>query len=250
MKPKTKKSLVRTVSQWLAKVLLKFVLVLISLTLLQVVALKYVNPPFTINMVWERLRHDWFDAPYVVHDYEWQDLSNISPHLQQAVLAGEDQRFFTHQGFDFQEIKVVLTQMMEGKPPRGASTITMQAARSVFLPATRNPVRKLGEAWYTVMMELIWDKHRILEIYLNTVDWGTGIVGAQAGARRYFETTTAELTRNQAAWMAAVLPSPHKWSPTDPTSSLEKRQQRILEDMTLMPFLNGHDFEPEDKREN
>lgn len=250
MKPKTKKSLVRTVSQWLAKVLLKFVLVLISLTLLQVVVLKYVNPPFTINMVWERLRHDWFDAPYVVHAYEWQDLSKISPHLQQAVLAGEDQRFFTHQGFDFQEIKVVLTQMMEGKPPRGASTITMQAARSVFLPATRNPVRKLGEAWYTVMMELIWDKHRILEIYLNTVDWGSGIVGAQAGARRYFETTAAELTRNQAAWMAAVLPSPHKWSPTDPTPFLEKRQQRILADMAHMPFLNGHDFEPEDKKEN
>lgn len=247
MKPKTKKSLVRTISQWTAKLVLKSVLVLISLTLLQVVALKYVNPPFTINMVWERLRHNWFDAPYVAHAYEWQDLSNISPHLQQAVLAGEDQRFFTHQGFDFQEIKVVLEQMMEGNPPRGASTITMQAARSVFLPATRNPVRKLGEVWYTVIMELIWDKHRILEIYLNTVDWGTGIVGAQAGARRYFETTASELTRNQAAWMAAVLPSPHKWSPTDPTPFLKKRQQRILADMAHMPFLKGRDIEIADK---
>jgi monofunctional biosynthetic peptidoglycan transglycosylase len=250
MKSKTKRSLVRGVSQWMASVLLKSVLVLVSLTLLQVVVLKYVNPPFTVNMVWERLRHDWFDAPYVVHAYEWQDLSNISPHLQQAVLAGEDQRFFTHHGFDFQEIKVVLTQMMEGKPPRGASTITMQAARSVFLPATRNPVRKLGEVWYTVMMELIWDKARILEIYLNTVDWGSGIVGAQTAARRYFETTTAELTRNQAAWMAAVLPSPHKWSPTDPTPFLEKRQQRILADMAHMPFLNGRGFEAKNKKDN
>lgn len=250
MKSKKKRSLVRSVSQWMAIVLLKFVLVLVSLTLLQVMVFKYVNPPFTVNMVWERLRHDWFDAPYVVHAYEWQDLSNISPHLQQAVLAGEDQRFFKHHGFDFQEIKVVLTQMMKGKPARGASTITMQAARSVFLPATRNPVRKLGEVWYTVMMELIWDKARILEIYLNTVDWGSGIVGAQSATRRYFETTAAELTRNQAAWMAAILPSPHKWSPTDPTPFLEKRHQRILADMANMPFLNGRNVDVENKGGN
>lgn len=188
-------------------------------------------------MVWERLRHQWFDAPYVVPAYEWRNLSDISPHLKQAVIAAEDQRFLTHHGFDFQEIKIVLTQVLEGKPPRGASTITMQAARSVFLPATRNPVRKLGEAWYTLLMELIWDKARILEMYLNTVDWGTGIVGAQAGARRYYESTAAELTRDQAALMAAILPSPHILSPSEPTPNMETRQRRILADMPRMPLL-------------
>jgi monofunctional glycosyltransferase len=219
------------------KILLMVLLVLMSLTLIQVVVLKYVNPPFTINMVWERLRHHWFDAPYMVHTYEWRDLSDISPYLKQAVMAGEDQRFLGHHGFDFQEIKIVIKDVLEGKSFRGASTITMQAARSVFLPSTRNPLRKLGEVWYTLLMELIWDKSRILEMYLNTVDWGTGIVGAQAGARHYFNTTPADLTRDQAAWMAAILPSPHKWSPVNPTPYVKKRQQRILVYMPNMPLL-------------
>jgi monofunctional biosynthetic peptidoglycan transglycosylase len=234
MKKKTQR---HAIAAWVFKTLAKFFLVLVSLTLLQVAVFKYVNPPFTVNMVWERLRHQWFDAPYVVPAYEWRNLSDISPHLKQAVIAAEDQRFLTHHGFDFQEIKIVLTQAMEGKPPRGASTITMQAARSVFMPATRNFVRKLGEAWYTLFMELIWDKSRILEMYLNTVDWGTGIVGAQAGAHRYFKTTAAGLTRDQAALMAAVLPSPHKWSPVNPTPYVKKRQQRILAYMPNMPLL-------------
>lgn len=234
MKKKTRRHAIAT---WVLKTLVKFFLVLGSLTLFQVAVLKYVNPPFTVNMVWERLRHQWFDAPYVVPVYEWQNLSDISPHLKQAVIAAEDQRFLTHHGFDFQEIKIVINDVLEGKSARGASTITMQAARSLFLPATRNPVRKLGEAWYTLLMELIWDKARILEIYLNTVDWGTGIVGAQAGARRYYESTAAELTRDQAALMAAILPSPHKWSPREPTPNMETRQRRILGDMPRMPLL-------------
>lgn len=234
MKKKTRR---HTIAAWVFKTLVKLFLVLVSLTLLQVVVLKYINPPFTVNMVWERLRHQWFDAPYVMHAYEWQNLSDISPYLRQAVIAAEDQRFLTHHGFDFKEIKIVINDVLEGKSARGASTITMQAARSVFLPATRNPLRKLGEAWYTLLIELIWDKARILEIYLNTVDWGTGIVGAQAGARRYYQSSAAELTPDQAALMAAILPSPHILSPNDPTPNMETRQKRILADMPRMPLL-------------
>jgi monofunctional glycosyltransferase len=227
----------RSFTRWIFRSVIKLILLLICLTLFQVVAIKYINPPFTINMVWEKVRHELFAAPYVVPAYEWQNLSAISPHLKQAVIAAEDQRFLTHHGFDFEEIKIVLNNLLEGKPGRGTSTISMQAARSVFLPATRHPARKLAEAWYTVFIELVWDKSRILEIYLNTVDWGTGIVGAQAGARLYFETDAASLTPAQAALMAAVLPSPHKWSPTDPTPFVKKRQQKILSDMPSMPQL-------------
>ncbi len=234
MKKKTQR---HAIAAWVFKTLVKFFLVLVSLTLLQVAVLKYVNPPFTVNMVWERLRHQWFDAHYVVPAYEWRNLSDISPHLKQAVIAAEDQRFLTHHGFDFQEIKIVINDVFEGKSARGASTITMQAARSVFLPATRNPLRKLGEVWYTLLIELIWDKMRILEMYLNTVDWGTGIVGAQAGAWRYYQSSAAELTPDQAALMAAILPSPHILSPSEPTPSMETRQQRILSDMPRMPLL-------------
>lgn len=232
-----KKKQRRSFSKWILKSVIKLFLLLVCLSLLQVVALKYINPPFTVNMIWEQLRYKLFDAPYVVPAYEWQDLSVISPHLKQAVLAAEDQRFLTHHGFDFKEIKIVLKNVLEGKSFRGASTITMQAARSVFLPATRNPLRKLAEAWYTVLIELIWDKQRILEIYLNTVDWGTGIVGAQAGARAYFAEDAAGLAPEQAALMAAVLPSPHRWSPNDPSAYLEKRQQQILAAMPAMPML-------------
>lgn len=237
MKPGKKRALWRSVTGWVTRTLIKMLLVLIFLSFGQVLALKYITPPFTINMVWERLRHHWFDAPYVPYTYEWRNLPDISPYLKQAVMAGEDQRFLGHHGLDFQEIKIVIKDVLKGKSFRGASTITMQAARSVFLPATRHPVRKLGEVWYALLMEQMWDKSRILEIYLNTVDWGTGIVGAQAGARRYFDTTAAGLTPDQAAWMAAILPSPHKWSPLHPTPYLTQRQQRILSDMPNMPKL-------------
>ncbi|MCA1794693.1 MAG: monofunctional biosynthetic peptidoglycan transglycosylase [Desulfotignum sp.] len=232
-----KKTQRRSFSGWILKAFVKLVLLLVCLTLFQVVALKYVNPPFTVNMVWERLRHELFDAPYVIPAYEWQSLSAISPHLQQAVIASEDQRFLTHHGFDFEEIKIVLKNMRENKRFRGASTITMQAARSVFLPATRNPLRKLAEAWYTVLIELVWDKPRILELYLNTVDWGTGIVGAQAGARVYFAKNADNLTPEQAALMAAILPSPHKWSAKDPGPHVKNRQKHILQTMPAMPIL-------------
>ncbi|HKL00979.1 MAG TPA: monofunctional biosynthetic peptidoglycan transglycosylase [Desulfotignum sp.] len=232
-----KKKQRRSFSGWLIRTVIKLFLLVVCLSLFQVAALRYINPPFTVNMVWERLRHELFDAPYVLPAYEWQNLSDISPHLQQAVIASEDQRFLTHHGFDFEEIKIVIKNMMENKGFRGASTITMQAARSVYLPASRNMLRKLAEAWYTVLIELVWDKRRILEIYLNTVDWGTGIVGAQAGARVYFGKNADDLTLEQAALMAAILPSPHKWSVKDPGPHVKKRQRHILTAMPAMPIL-------------
>jgi len=167
----------------------------------------------------------------------WKNIERISTHLQQAVLASEDQRFLTHNGFDFTEIQTVIKEVVAGKGIRGASTISMQAARSLFLPASRSMIRKLTEAWYTILIELIWDKKRILEVYLNTVDWGTGLVGAQAGARAYFSCNAKGLTPSQAAVMAAILPSPHKWSAKTPGPHVRKRRDRILKQMKTMPVL-------------
>ena len=200
----------------------------------QVLAFRFLNPPVTVNMIWERISFEIWETRYVKPLYLWQDLDRISPSLQRAVLASEDQRFLTHSGFDFQEIKIVFRDIFEKGQFRGASTITMQAARSLFLPASRNPLRKLAEVWYTLLMEQLWDKKRILEIYLNTVDWGTGVVGAQAGARQYFSTSAARLSQNQAALMAAILPSPHRWSVKQPSDHVKDRQQRILNDMGKM----------------
>jgi monofunctional biosynthetic peptidoglycan transglycosylase len=120
---------------------------------------------------------------------------------------------------------------------RGASTITMQVARSVFLWPGRNLVRKIIEAYYTMLIEFLWDKKRILEIYLNTVDWGKQMVGAEAASRRYFHRSASFLSPSQAALLAAVLPNPHRWSPVKPNARVLRRKERILEEMDSMPLL-------------
>ena len=227
----------RTFLGWIWRIFIRLGLVLIFFSLFQVLVFRYVDPPGTVNMVWERVLYEIWKTDYTRPTYSWQDLEKISPHLKQAVLASEDQRFLTHRGFDFEELKKVFQNMIFKNQFRGASTISMQAARSLFLPSSRNFLRKAVEAWYTVLIELFWDKRRILEIYLNTVDWGTGLVGAQAGAQAYFSSSAGQLTKSQAALMAAVLPSPHKWSATNPSSYIKKRQQTILRQMPAMPLL-------------
>lgn len=158
--------------------------------------------------------------------------------MRRAVLAGEDQRFLTHMGFDFDEIKDAFKDMFSGEQVRGASTITMQAARTVFLWPARNWGRKILEAYYTILMEAFWGKRRILEIYLNTVDWGRGIMGVEAASIRYFNVPAGRITRIQAARLAAILPSPHRWSPTKPNAHVLRREKRILEDMGKMPLIS------------
>ncbi|MBU0969088.1 MAG: monofunctional biosynthetic peptidoglycan transglycosylase [Proteobacteria bacterium] len=217
------------------RVFVASILVLIFFPLSQVLVFKYVDPPGTVNMVWERMISPLVETEYIPSKYSWQPFEKISPHLKRAVLASEDQRFLSHSGFDFEEMKIVAENILSRKRFRGASTISMQAARSLFLPASRSFLRKLAEAWYTILIELFWDKRRIFEIYLNTVDWGTHLVGAQAGAQAYFSCNAGQLTRHQAALMAAVLPSPHKWSAKNPSPYIKKRQQRILQQMPAMP---------------
>ena len=230
---KQKKSIIG----WMIGTLVKLAVLLALISILQVAVIKVVNPPGTVNMAYEWVLGTWFDKPYVPHTYVWRDLNDISGHLKQAVLASEDQRFLSHNGFDFQEIRRVIDEVIANQKLRGASTISMQAARSLFLPSSRSVSRKAAELWYTILLELLWDKQRILEIYLNTVDWGTGIVGAQAAAMAYFSKDAGQLTPDQAALMAAVLPSPHKWSATHPGPYVQKRMRRIKVQMAAMPTL-------------
>ncbi len=216
----------------------RVVLVLmVGVSLLQVMALRFMDPPATMTMAWESLRHRMEKKPHRSALYLWRDLDEISPHLQRAVMAAEDQRFLFHHGFDFTEIRQVAKDVVSKRKIRGASTITMQAARSVFLVPSRSVGRKIVEAYYTVLMECCWDKPRILEIYLNTVDWGAGIVGAEAAANRYFSCSAGDLTPAQAALMTAILPSPHKWSVKRPTPYIKARQRRIMRHMKAMPLL-------------
>lgn len=219
------------------KVLLITLLLFVVVTNLQVLLVKYINPPLTVPMAWEWILKTTRDKPHIPMVYEWRDLSSISPHLQRAVMAAEDQRFLSHNGFDYIELQRVIEEFMEKRRIRGASTITMQAARSLFLVPGRNIFRKGAEAYYTVLMELFWDKKRILEIYLNCVDWGKGVVGAEAAARRYYACSAQALTPAQAALMTAILPAPHRWSPVKPDGYLRSRQEHIMKNMKLMPQL-------------
>ncbi|MFO7785860.1 MAG: monofunctional biosynthetic peptidoglycan transglycosylase [Thermodesulfobacteriota bacterium] len=221
--------------RWFLKALVCGVVLLVGLTALEVLLLRYVNPPFTANMAWRRVKGLLSSSGYERILYEWRDLEEISPHLRRAVMAGEDQRFPLHRGFDFVELENAFREAFRAGTVRGASTITMQTARTVFLWPDRTLIRKVLEAYYAVLMELFWDKRRILEIYLNTVDWGTGIMGAEAACRVYFGVGADQVTPSQAALLAAVLPSPHFWSPVNPGSRVLDRKKRIFRDMGLMP---------------
>ena len=216
---------------------LLFLAVFIVFSVLQVTVLRFVNPPFTGAMVSNWLADRMAGREAQWPDPGWRPLRRISPHLRRSVLAGEDQRFTAHNGFDFVEMNQALQDAMVSGRVRGASTITMQVARTVFLWPGRSLARKSLEAYYTVLIEVFWSKKRILEVYLNTVDWGEGVVGAEMASRKYFRTNASYLTAEQAALLAAILPSPHHWSAEHPTEYVKERQRRILEDMRKMPLL-------------
>jgi monofunctional biosynthetic peptidoglycan transglycosylase len=157
-------------------------------------------------------------------------MKDISPNLIRAVMSGEDQRFMTHNGFDLVEMDKAYKELVSSKKnrSRGASTITMQLARTLFLWKDRSFIRKGLEAYYTVLLELFLSKTRIMELYVNTVDWGTGIMGAEYASQSYFKISAARLTASQAAALAAILPNPHKWSPVNPTNYIRGRMEEIM----------------------
>lgn len=227
-----KKSGIRRILKWSAI----FLAVIWGITVVQVLSLKFIDPPFTVLTAWKWI----WNKDNIRRNpprHVWKPLNRISPHLRKAVLAGEDQRFTSHHGFDFVEMNKALRDMALKRGFRGASTITMQVARTVFLWPGRFWSRKAAEAYYTVLIEMFWSKKRILEMYLNMVDWGTGLIGAEAASRYYFHKSSSSLSPAQAALLTAVLPNPHMWSPKDPNPRVLRRQKRILRDMEQMPRL-------------
>ena len=161
-------------------------------------------------------------------DYQWRPLSQISPALVQAAVASEDARFCSHHGFDFGAMEKAMAHN-ERRPNRikGGSTISQQTAKNVFLWPGRSYVRKAIEAWYTVLIEALWGKRRIKEVYLNVVEFGPGVYGAQAAAQHFFHEDAARLSPAQAARLIVVLPKPLKWRPVEPGAYVAKRSRRI-----------------------
>ena len=166
----------------------------------------------------------------------WRPLDKMSPALVRAVLASEDQRFCLHFGFDWGAIRTAWEQYQSGDGELlGASTISMQTAKNVFLWPARDWLRKGFEAYFTTLTELAWSKKRIIEVYLNIIEWGPGIYGAEAAAQHYFHKPAAKLTGNEAARLAAVLPDPLDWSASRPDDDVLARSAFILRQMPRLP---------------
>ena len=157
----------------------------------------------------------------------WVPLEAISPKLVRAAIGAEDARFCEHHGFDFQAIEKAMASNAKGRKLRGGSTISQQTAKNVFLWPGRSYVRKGLEAYFTVLIEVIWGKRRIMEVYLNSIEWGPGVYGAEAAARANFGVSAAQLSAPQAARLAAILPSPLKWQAARPGPYVQKRSGKI-----------------------
>lgn len=218
---------VRRLLRWLALA----VLVLVIGSVLQVLVLRFVDPPFTAFMAARQIEALRAGEPGVRVDYQWRDAPEISAHLSVAVIASEDQRFASHHGFDLEAIRTAAERNARGGRVRGASTISQQTAKNLFLWSGRSWLRKGLEAWYTVLMEAMWPKHRILEVYVNVAEFGDGVYGAQAAAQRYFGKDAAQLGPAEAARLAAVLPSPRRYSAASPGPYVQRRTGEIQRQM-------------------
>lgn len=164
-------------------------------------------------------------------EHEWVPLEEMSPNMPLAVWASEDQNFFNHWGFDFTAIGQAIQEAEDGKRQRGASTISQQVAKNVFLWPNSTWVRKGFEAYFTLLIELFWSKQRIMEVYLNSIEMGDGIYGAQAVARLHFKTDAKHLSREQCALIAATLPNPLQRNSARPSPKVYRKQKRILRQM-------------------
>lgn len=223
--------------RWLGKILFRLVVGFLILSIGTVLAYRFIPVPLTPLMLirgFESIGNE--DLKFRINK-TWVPATEISHHAFQAVYAAEDQNFLNHQGFDWEAMKKAWEQNKKGKSIKGASTITQQTAKNVFLWPGRNYLRKGLEAYFTVLIEWIWSKERILEIYLNVIEMGEGIYGIEAASQKYYQKPAAALNKSEAALIAAILPNPRKWSPDRPTAYLKQRQSWIMRQMNNLNAL-------------
>ena len=210
----------------LLKIAVKATVAWLVLTVLMVLPWRWLSPPTTAFIVREQLRSD---TPV---SQRWAGIEQISPHLAISVVASEDQKFPTHHGFDLESIGQAFQE--RSQRTRGASTISQQVAKNLYLWPGPSLFRKGLEAYMTVFIELLWPKRRILEVYLNVAEFGPGVFGAGAASRHHFDKTPADLTPHEAALLAAVLPSPRRMSAGHPSTYVLQRADEILEAVRIL----------------
>lgn len=214
----------------LYRFLLKTLLWFLGLSLFSVILFRFVPIPFTPLMI-IRCGEQMVEGKKMILKKDWVSLDEISPNLQLAVMCSEDQNFIAHSGFDFEAIEKAMKHNEKSKRKWGASTISQQTAKNIFLWPGRSWIRKGFEVYFTALIELIWNKERIMEAYLNVIEMGKGIYGAEAAAKIHFKKKAKSLSVRESALIAAVLPNPRKWSPAKPTSYIIRRQNFIMRQM-------------------
>ena len=224
-----RKSVRQHLQRWFFYLLVSFLL----FTIIPVIVLKWVQPPLSAFMLQHKLKHN-----STIH-YRWINRQQISKHFAIAAVAAEDQKFPKHYGFDLNAIRSALEDKSRGKSLRGASTITQQVAKNLFLWDGRTFFRKGLEAYFTLLIELIWDKPRILEVYLNIAEMGDGIYGVQTASRYYFNKNAWEVSMREACLLVAILPSPKRYQLKPPSSYVSERADEI---QVQIQQLGGFDF--------
>lgn len=215
-------------------VLKRLVVIGLAATVLPVVVLRWVPPPTTAFMLQKSVQATWNGLKDYKTHYRWTDWRNISPHAAQAVMAAEDQKFPVHWGFDPHSIAEAWQERQKGERIRGASTITQQVAKNLFLWPGKSFVRKGIEAYFTVLIETIWPKRRILEVYLNIAEFGRGVFGIAAASETFYKKSPDRLTRTQSALLAAALPNPRRLRIDRPSPYMRARAGWILNQMNQL----------------
>ena len=215
--------MIRKIFRWIWKATLWF----IGLSILSVIIFKWVPVPITPLMM-TRAIDNKMEGKDMILSHDWEPIENISPNLQKAVIASEDGNFLKHNGFDFKAMQKAFKNNQKGKRLKGGSTISQQTAKNVFLWQGRSYIRKGLEAYFTVLIELIWGKERIMEVYLNSIEMGNGVYGAESAARHWYRKSAVDLTKKEAAGIAAILPNPRKYKATNSSSYIQRRKDKIV----------------------
>lgn len=224
-------NIIRRIIRWM-------VVAFLGSTILAVVILRFVPVYFT-PLMFIRCAEQMKGGESLKLEHTWVALDDMSKYMPVAVMASEDQRFMSHHGFDYNAIEQAARHNRTGKRMHGASTITQQTAKNVFLWPGRSWLRKGLEAYFTVLIELTWSKQRIMEVYLNSIEMGNGIYGADAVAREHFGKKASELSRDECALIAATLPNPRVYSSKHPSPYMLKRQRQIKQQMRHIPLLEA-----------
>ncbi|WP_333693256.1 monofunctional biosynthetic peptidoglycan transglycosylase [Flavobacterium sp.] len=221
--------MIRKIFRFLWKAMLWF----FGISIFLVILFKFVPVPFTPLMAIRAIEQK-SAGKEMTCSHDWVPLEEISINLQKAVIASEDGNFLTHNGFDFKAIEKAMEANKKGKKLRGGSTISQQTAKNVFLWQGRSYLRKGLEAYFTVLIELIWGKERIMEVYLNSIEMGDGVYGAQEASRVWYRKDAIHLTPREAAGIAAILPNPRKFKATNSSNYINRRKNHIVRQMSYL----------------